>query len=175
MGEERSYPYLMKHAVARLGQARENFRNSGMLTKPLVHLGGNMWVLFPWLGSYAFLAMERFLKLKCGERLQLRGLSPTRPYYITFTMKVSEAEFYRIVLEEAAKEFDPLDLVYPGEVPVFEKYDEFVPEELVRKGFAHGVLDVEGMKKRVLSWKAVQDADDGRKGQEPVREIGTAA
>lgn len=169
MGEERFYPYLMKHAVARLGQARENFRNSGMLTKPLVHLGGNMWVLFPWLGSYAFLAMERFLKLKCGERLQLRGLSPTRPYYITFTMKVSEAEFYRIVLEEAAKEFDPLDLVYPGEVPVFEKYDEFVPEELVRKGFAHGVLDVEGMKKRVLSWKAVQDADDGRQGQEGAR------
>ncbi|WP_300968076.1 hypothetical protein, partial [Faecalibaculum rodentium] len=63
----------------------------------------------------------------------------------------------------------------PGEVPVFEKYDEFVPEELVRKGFAHGVLDVAGMKQRVLSWKAVQDADDGRQGQEPVREIGTAA
>ena len=67
-------------------------------------------------------------------------------------MKVSEEEFYRIVAEEAAKEFDPLDLVYPNEVPVFEKYDEYVPEALVRKGFAYGVLDVEGMKRRVLGW-----------------------
>ena len=69
-----------------------------------------------------------------------------------FTMKVTEAEFYQITAEEAAKDFDPLELVYEKEVPVFEKYDEFVPEDLIRKGFAYGVLDVEGMKKRVLSW-----------------------
>ena len=111
-----------------------------------------MWALFPWLGSYAFLALERFLKIRCGKRLGLKGLNSSRPYYMQFTMKVSEKEFYQITSEEAAAEFDPLDLVYPGEVPVFEKYDEFVPEDLVRKGFAYGVLDVEGMKKRVLSW-----------------------
>ena len=69
-----------------------------------------------------------------------------------FTMKVSEEEFFEIVKEEAEKEFDPLELVYPGENPVFEKYDQYVPEELVRKGFAYGVLDIEGMKKRVLGW-----------------------
>ena len=65
-------------------------------------------------------------------------------------MKASEEEFRRVIVEEASKEFDPLDLVYPGEVPVFEKYDDFVPDELIRKGFARGVLDVEGMKKRVF-------------------------
>ena len=68
-------------------------------------------------------------------------------------MKVSEEEFYYIVCEEAKKEFDPMELVYPKENPVFEKYDEYVPEELVRKGFAYGVLDIEGMKKRILGWK----------------------
>ena len=67
-------------------------------------------------------------------------------------MKASEEEFYRITAEEAAKDFDPLELVYPGEVPVFEKYDEYLPPELVRKGFALGVLDIEGMKRRVLQW-----------------------
>ena len=69
-----------------------------------------------------------------------------------FTMTVSEEEFYKITAEEAETEFDPLELVYPVEVPVFEKYDEFVPPELVRKGFAYGVLDIEGMKKRVQQW-----------------------
>lgn len=36
--------------------------------------------------------------------------------------------------------------------PIFEKYDEYVSEELVRKNFALGILDIEGMKERVLGW-----------------------
>ena len=153
LSEDKQYPYLMSHAVCRLADARETFRKSLMSEHPLVHLGGKMWALFPWVGTYTFLAMERFLKLRCGQKLGLRGLQSSRPYYMQFTMQVSEAEFYDIVCEEAEKEFDQLELVYPKEVPVFEKYDEYVPEELVRKGFAYGILDVDGMKKRVKSWR----------------------
>ena len=153
LAEDKRYPYLMRHAVCRLADAREHFSLSGMANTPLVHLGGNMWALFPWLGSYAFLAMERFLKVRCAERLGLRGLNPSRPYYMQFTMKADAASFFRVVTEEAEKEFDPLELVYPKEIPVFEKYDEYVPAELIRKGFALGVLDIEGMRQRVKTWK----------------------
>ena len=152
LGEDRQYPYLMPHAVCRLADARETFLKSGMGKRPLVHLGGKMWALFPWLGSYAFIALERFLKLRCAGELGLRGLQSRRPYYIQFTMQADEEEFYRVVRKEAEKEIDALELVYPKEVPVFEKYDEYVPEELVRKGFAYGVLDLDGMRRRVLSW-----------------------
>lgn len=154
LSEERMYPYLMQHAAYRLLDARDSFRKSGIKDRPLIHLGGNMWALFPWLGTYAFLALERFLKLRCGERLSLKGLNPSRPYYMEFTMKASEEEFYEIITEEAEKDFDPLELVYPDEVPVFEKYDEFVPPALVRKGFALGVLDIEGMKERISEWNS---------------------
>ena len=150
--EQNSYPYLMRHAVCRLQEARESFAKSGMRDHPLVHLGGNMWALFPWLSSYAFLALERMLKIRCKQRLGLKGLDSLRPYYLQFTMKVSASDFYRIMAEEAEQDFDPLELVYPNEVPNFEKYDEYVPAELVRKGFALGVLDVEGMKQSVRSW-----------------------
>ena len=151
--EEKSYPYLMKNAVLRLDQARAVSRNSGLTESPLICLGGTMWCLLPWLGSYAFLAMERFLKIRCGERLGLKGLSSSRPYFIQFTMKVSPEEFLRVLIEEAERELDPLELVYPGEVPLFEKYDEFVPEELVRKGFAYGILGIDEMRSRILGWK----------------------
>jgi ATP-dependent Lhr-like helicase len=153
LNEDRQYRYLMSHAVCRLADARESFRKSHMADRPLVHLGGKMWALFPWVGTYAFLAMERFLKLRCGKGLGLSGLQSSRPYYMQFTMQADETAFYGIVCEEAEKDFDALELVYEKEVPVFEKYDEYVPEELVRKGFAYGILDVEGMKQRVLSWK----------------------
>lgn len=151
--EDKSYPYLMKNAVARLAQARQTARNSGIISEPLICLGGNMWCLIPWLGTYAFFAMERFLKIKCADRLGLRGMDSMRPYYIQFTMKVSPNDFFSIIAEEAEKEFDPLDLVYQGEVPIFEKYDEFLPESLVKKGFAYGILDIKEMKEQIKSWK----------------------
>ena len=150
--EEHSYPYLMKNAVKRLAQARSTAANAGLTDYPLICLGGNMWCLLPWLGSYAFLAMERFLKIKCGDQLSLRGMDSSRPYFIQFTMKTSPADFFRVLSAEAAKEFDPLELVYPNEVPMFEKYDEYLPPELIRKGFAYGILDFDGMKARIREW-----------------------
>lgn len=150
--EDRQYPYLMQNAVARLEQARFTAEHSGATKTPLINLGGNMWCLLPWVGTYPFLAMERFLKIKCGDRLGLKNFDSARPYYMQFTMKVSEEDFYRIVREEIEKPIDPLELVYPKELPLFDKYDEYLPEELVRKGFAYGVLDLGEMKNTILNW-----------------------
>ena len=152
--EDRQYPYLMKNAVARLEQARYTAAHSGAGEKPLIHLGGNMWCLLPWVGTYAFLAMERFLKIKCADRLGLRNFDSARPYYMQFTMKVDADTFFRIVAEEIRKPMDPMELVYPKELPLFDKYDEYLPEELVRKGFALGVLDLEGLRAAVLGWES---------------------
>ena len=74
-------------------------------------------------------------------------------------MRADAKTFYRVVKRAAASLSDPLELVYPGEVPYFDKYDEFVPEELIRKGFAYGVLDVEGMVDRVLGWPDAPESD----------------
>ncbi|MDO4803581.1 MAG: DEAD/DEAH box helicase [Lachnospiraceae bacterium] len=151
--EDKQYPYLMNHALCRLADARDVFRKSGMLGRPLVHLGGKMWALFPWLGSYAFLALERLLKIRCKTQLELKGFTSSRPYYMQFTMQVGERKFFEIICEEAENILDPMELVYENEVPVFEKYDEYVPEGLVKKGFAYGVLDMQGMKRRVAGWR----------------------
>ena len=152
--EEKQYPYLMKNAVARLDQARYTASRSGAGREPLIQLGGNMWCLLPWVGTYPFLAMERFLKIRCVERLGLKNFDSARPYYMQFTMKVDAENFFRIIKEEAEIPFDPMELVYPKELPLFDKYDEYLPEELVRKGFAFGVLDIETMRDTILNWKA---------------------
>ena len=161
--EDRQYPYLMTNAVARLEQARftaadgQNWLQplpaSGAAEKPLINLGGNMWCLLPWVGTYTFLTMERFLKIKCADRLGLRNLDSARPFFIQFTMKADESAFFRVLAEEIRKPIDPMELVYPKELPLFDKYDEYLPEELVKKGFALGVLDVDGLREKVLSWE----------------------
>ena len=151
--EDCGYPYLMKNAVARLAQARKTAINSRTISKPLINLGGKMWCLIPWLGTYAFLALERFLKIRCRARLGLKSFDSVRPYYMQFIMKVGEKEFFEILADELSEPLDPMELLYPTENPVFDKYDEYLPKELVRKGFACGVLDIEGMKNRVNEWK----------------------
>ena len=152
--EETQYPYLMKNAVARLEQARFTAGHSGAVEKVLINLGGNMWCLLPWVGTYTFLAMERFLKIKCADRLGLKNFDSARPYYMQFTMKVDEKTFFKVVSEEIRKPINPLELVYPKELPLFDKYDEYLPEELVKKGFACGVLDLDGLRETVLSWES---------------------
>lgn len=151
--EDRQYPYLMKNAVARLEQARFTAAHSGAADKTLINLGGNMWCLLPWVGTYTFLTMERFLKIKCADRLGLRNLDSARPFFIQFTMKADESAFFRVLAEEIRKPIDTMELVYPKELPLFDKYDEYLPEELVKKGFALGVLDVDGLREKVLSWE----------------------
>lgn len=149
LAEKRQYPYLMKNAAARLSETRAMAQAAGLPDKQLINLGAKTYCLFPWTGSYAFLALERFLRLKCASRLGLKNFDSVRPYYIQFSMDVSEGEFYQILAEEAAKDFDPLDLLYPQEVPVFDKYDEYLPDDLVRKEFAYSVLDLTEMRRAI--------------------------
>ena len=156
--EHEAYPYLLGNARARLAQARHVTENAGVAgphARPLINLGGDTWALFPWLGSYAFLALERLLKIKCKDALGIRGLDPSRPYFMQLRMRedVTEEEFFTVVADAAEQDFPAIDLVYPGEVPYFDKYDEYVPESLVRKGFAEGVLDIAGMRARVTGWR----------------------
>ncbi|MDM8270080.1 DEAD/DEAH box helicase [Thermophilibacter provencensis] len=155
--EHAAYPYLMPHARARLRQARHVAESSHLTDGPLVCLGENdkeqtMWCLLPWLGSYAFLALERLIKIKCADELGIKAFSSSRPYFITFVMREDERAFFSVVCDAAERLEDPNELLYPAEVPYFEKYDELVPESLIRKGFAEGVLDVAGMKERVAEW-----------------------
>ncbi len=149
LAEKTMYPYLMQNGKARLTQARDTAALARFPKKNLIKLGGNMWCLFPWTGTYAFLALERLIKIKCGKQLNIRGFNSSRPYFMYFAMDADEHDFWCILGEEAAKDFDPLDLVYPNEVPGIDKYDQYLPKELLRKEFAYSILDIKEMKRCV--------------------------
>ena len=104
------------------------------------------------------MALERFLKLRCGESLGLRSMKSCKPYYLQFRMNVEEKQFYEVLAREAQTPIASMELLYRGEVPYFEKYDLLLPKELIRKGFAYGVLDVEGMLLRVRQWCGLSSA-----------------
>ncbi|WP_288594865.1 DEAD/DEAH box helicase [uncultured Sutterella sp.] len=149
------YPYLMQGARERLHEGRLAAFRARATDTPLIPLGEGLWCLMPWLGTYPFLALERLIRLHAARRIGLKSFDVSRPYFMLLRMKAGAAEFFRAIYEAAENLHDPLELLYPGEIPVFEKYDEFVPAELVRKGFAMGVLGVSEMKARVRGWAGI--------------------
>ena len=135
--EDTVYPYLKENAVKRLNQARATARNTGMLEHSLVHLGGYSWCLFPWLGTRSFRTLRKYIKKNAAAN-NISGIEFEGCYYITFKMeKVSDIQFISRLLDGVEREGIICEhLVEGGEIPVFEKYDNYIPHDLLRRAYA---------------------------------------
>jgi len=134
--EDTVYPYLKRNAQRRLELARTVARNTGMLHHSCIHLGGYTWCLFPWLGTRSFRTLRKFLA-HSGAPVKLSGMEYEGCYYIKFKMEKGDGEkLIRHLYDKMTKEgIDLESLVSPSENPVFEKYDHFIPNELLRKAY----------------------------------------
>lgn len=133
--EDTVYPYLKPNAAHRLEVARHLARNTGVGERMLIHLGGSTWCLFPWLGTISFRTLRRFLA-KHAKELGISGIEFEGCYYILFRMEGDGKDFCRVLARLAAGGIDCNALVAPGELPVFDKYDAYVPGELLRAAYA---------------------------------------
>ncbi len=151
LSEDTVYPYLKPNAQKRLEQARHVARNTGMLEHSVVHLGGYSWCIFPWLGTRAFRAMRKLLA-RYSKEFGLSGIEYEGCCFITFKMtKGNDYELMRALADDAARESTGSeDLVSSGEIPVFEKYDDYVPADLLRHAYATDKLDITTARKRIL-------------------------
>ena len=134
--EDTVYPYLKKNAQARLEAARAVARNTGMLDKPIVHLGGYTWCLFPWLGTRAMRTLRKYLA-KYKAEFKISNIE-YESGYIMFKMENGDPNALMNAMKSDAKRYgiDPFELVSGSDCPVFEKYDPYIPSDLLRKAYA---------------------------------------
>ncbi len=147
--EDTVYPYLLPGAAKRLSDARHTARATGMLQKTLVPLGGYTWCMFPWAGTRSFRTMRRFLA-KYADRFKISGIDFEGCYYVTFRMEQgSAAELLSVLKNEIVTHDDDLnDLVSGKELPVFDKYDDYIPAELLRRSFAADKLNIKELQNK---------------------------
>ena len=154
LAEDTVYPYLKPNAQKRLEVARRLARNTGMLERSLIHLGGYSYCFFPWLGTRAFRATRRILARR-GEPFGICGIEYQGCYFIKFKMtRGNEAELAEYLA--SLTESDPMtgeDLVGNAEEPLFEKYDAYLPPSLLRKAYAVDKLNAEEALSRLASLK----------------------
>lgn len=134
---DKEYKFLGSNANLRLQKARRLAKNAKMDDKLLVFIGGQSFCLFPWLGTRSFRTAKRFLK-KYASELGISDIQSESCCYITFKAKDnSEGDIMSHISSIIERDgIDTFDLVSEGELPVFDKYDEYVPAELLRDAFA---------------------------------------
>ena len=133
----KEYKFLGENARVRLEKARHVAKNAHLDENLVVFLGGQSYCLFPWLGTRSFRTMRRLLRRYASE-LGISDIQSEMCHYITF--KESEGRGKDIVsrlVEIVDRDgLDTTELIADGEFPVFDKYDEYIPAELLRDAYA---------------------------------------
>ena len=134
--EDTAYPYLKENAAERLKEARDLARNTSLLTKPLIPLGGYSYCIFPWLGTRSFRTLRKYIAAN-SAKLGISDISFEGCYYISMKISGNAQEVMQKLAEQARTEgIDTLALAYSGSTPVFDKYDSYIPDELLKKAYS---------------------------------------
>jgi len=147
---DKDYAYLGDNARERLKIVRRVAENARLKDKCVVFLGGQSFALFPWLGTRSFRTIKRLMAKYAGE-IGISDINSEGCCYITFKAKTREAGENLLSTIKAIIERDGLDteaLVGEGECPIFDKFDDCIPAELLRRAYAADRLLADEIKDR---------------------------
>lgn len=141
---DKIYPYLGENAAVRLETARHLAKNTGMASSMLIPIGGSSFCLFPWLGTRAFRTLRRLI-LRHAKALGISDLTCEGCCYMTFKAWRTDGEKFlsrlsRLLTEEG---IDREALVGASESPAYDKFDTYIPAELLRRAFAIDRLEAD--------------------------------
>jgi ATP-dependent Lhr-like helicase len=151
--EDTPYPYLQAGAKARLAAARQLATRMNFADRVVFPLEDNFCCIFPWTGSIAVRTLERFLRLHCKDALKIKGVTGRSPYFLVVNLGKSSLDSLEHELRSLHdRRLTPEALLGPDEVPKLQKYDEFVPPDLLRKAFAADYLNLAELQQAIDRW-----------------------
>ena len=154
--EDTVYPYLKPNAAHRIDVVRALARNTGILECPVVPLGGYSWCFFPWLGTRSFRTMRKFVAMN-GKSFKMSNLEYEGCYYMTFHMENGDGrELIHHLREIVDSEGIDVNKLAVGDFPIFDKYDELIPNELRRESYAADRLRSDEAEKRLREFDEME-------------------
>lgn len=136
------YPYLSESCGQRLTEIRYITRGSGLLDNLVAPLSDRKFAIFPWVGTRQLITLH--------YTLRRRGLKSKHPWptclYLEVLFEGTQAELESIIWDILSSDPDLYTLPLPEKTQILGKYNEFVPEELLRKQYIEDFLDFEGLK-----------------------------
>lgn len=142
--EDTIYAYLQKNAISRLSIVRQLVKKSGLDKENIILLDDGRCCIFPWLGTVGYRTLERLINNFCRESLQITTIGGVNPYYLTLKLPKDQVKSVHSEITALCQQnISPECLVMEIEAPKMNKYDEFIPDALLRKAFIYDYFDTQ--------------------------------
>ncbi|OLP18472.1 ATP-dependent helicase [Leptolyngbya sp. 'hensonii'] len=160
--EQTEYAYLQPGARKRLQAARKLAEQFDLEHNAVIPLEDRKaCCVLPWMGTVPFRTLERFVSRFCRETIGLRSVTGTSPYYLMVQLgKAKPHNLYYEIVSAVDRRLTSNDLMGEEEAPKLQKYDEFVPSDLLRKAFAYDYLNLEELRGCLSSWPPIEPSCD---------------
>jgi len=105
--------------------------------------------------------LKRFLQAHASE-LGISNVASFGCFYITFKMTPDTKDFFlsRLLSLIRRDGIDPLSLIPSSETPISDKYDDYIPSELLRRAYAIDKLSPEEVMTYFVS--EIQEKENAR-------------
>ena len=152
--EDTVYSYLLENAQNRLKEARDIVKKTKLLEYPMVHMGGYSYAFFPWLGSISFRTLKRYIKANMAKQFKISNLEFESCYFFAFKMeKGSDYDFIKFMYDDIKRNgVDKEELVGMDEDFTHEKYDEYIPANLLREAFISDNMRTDEIQRKVSEY-----------------------
>jgi ATP-dependent Lhr-like helicase len=135
------YPYLSSRCRERLMEIRYIARNSGILKNLVTPLSNKKFAVFPWVGTRQIFTLHyALLHGKIVNRLPWVSCP-----YLEVQFNGDTEELEEKIYEILSQNINMYDLPLPDNAQVKGKYNEFIPQKLLRKQFIEDYLDWNGL------------------------------
>jgi len=152
--EDTQYPYLQNQAKERLKAARQLAHTTGLTEAYLLPIADDLCCIFPWMGTVVYNTLERYLNSFVRQSLDIKSIKGKSPYFLIIKLGHDQCQkLYTEIISFGEKTLTADDLLASVEAPKLQKYDDFIPHNLLRKAFALDCLDVEELKHKLNSWQ----------------------
>jgi len=141
-----SFPYLSLRSAERLMEIRYLTRNSGILENLVTHIAEKKFAVLPWVGTRQLLTLHYALL-----RHKIKSVMPwVISVYLEVYFDGTAEELDGVIRDILTSDLNPYDFPLPDKVEILGKYNEFIPQSLLRKQFIEDYLDLEGLRDSVL-------------------------
>lgn len=138
---DEDFPYLSLRCKERLEEIRYITRNSGVLHNMVTPLSNKKFAIFPWVGTRQLITLH--------YALLHRGVKNRHPWptciYLEAVFDGPGEELEALLREILHTDLDLYELPLPDKVQLLGKYNEFVPQHLLRKQYIEDFLDFKGL------------------------------
>jgi len=136
-----NFSYLSDSCKERLHEIRYLARNSGILDSVVTKLSERKFAVFPWVGTRQLSTLHYAL---LHRQIKSKMLWDTCIYLEVYFEGTAD-ELTGVIFGILQSELDVYALPLPNKAQILAKYNDFLPESLLRKQFAEDFLDFEGL------------------------------